>query len=240
MQWQESSIVLSARLFAENLRIVTVFNETFGKTSGLVRGIKTPIQFGDLSHVLWRGRTPEQLGTFQIENVFSPFCHAFADSRRILILESACALCSKGLPEKAPHPKLFSVLKSLFLSITGEDWLVNYVFFEISFLAEVGMGLDLSKCAVTGQTDNLFYISPCTGRAVIRSVGENYKDRLFRLPSFLVSNDNSPSNMDIFSALEMTGHFLRMYFCGISCRELPLSRDYLLTELGEKIHGVTA
>jgi DNA repair protein RecO (recombination protein O) len=240
LQWQESSIVLSARLFAENLRIVTVFNETFGKTSGLVRGIKTPIQFGDVSHVLWRGRAPEQLGTFQVENVFSPFCHVFTDSRRILVIESACTLCSKGLPEKAPHPRLFNALKSLFLSITREDWLINYVFFEISFLAEVGMGLDLSKCAVTGQTDNLFYVSPCTGRAVTKAVGENYKDRLFRLPSFLVSNDNCPSNTDIFSALEMTGHFLQMYFYGISCRELPLSRDYLLTELGEKIHGVTA
>ncbi|MDR2067848.1 MAG: DNA repair protein RecO [Holosporaceae bacterium] len=240
MQWQESSIVLSTRLFAENLRIVTVFNETFGKTSGLVRGIKIPIQHGDISHVLWRGRTSEQLGTFQIENVFSPFCHVFADHQRILILESACTLCSKGLPEKAPHPKLFGALKSLLLSIAKENWLINYVFFEISFLAEVGMGLDLSKCAVTGKTDDLFYVSPCTGRAVIKSVGEGYKDRLFRLPSFLVSNDNCPSNVDIFSALEMTGHFLQMYFYGISCRKLPLSRDYLLAELSERIHGVMA
>ncbi|MDR1375397.1 MAG: DNA repair protein RecO [Holosporaceae bacterium] len=240
MQWQESSIVLGTRLFAENLRIVTVFSETFGKTSGLVKGIKKPIQFGDVSHVLWKGRTSEQLGTFQIENIFSPFCHIFADPQRIFILESACTLCAKGLPEKAPHPKLFHALRSLFLSITGDDWLANYVFFEISFLAEVGIGLDLYKCAVTGRTDDLFYVSPCTGRAVVRSVGESYKDRLFRLPSFLISNDNYPSNGDIFSALEMTGHFLRMYFCGISCRELPLSRNYLLADIGEKIHGAIA
>jgi DNA repair protein RecO (recombination protein O) len=235
LQWRENGIVLSSKPFAESSRIVTVFNRTIGKTAGLIKGIKTSVQLGDISDVFWRGRTIEQLGTFKIENIFSPFTYVFNDSMGICAIESACYLCYRGLPEKAPHPALFDSLRTLLLSISQENWLANYVFFEIKFLSKVGLGLDLSKCAVTGKTDDLFYVSPRTGCAATREVGEEYKDRLFILPKFLIFNDDYPSDHDILSALSITGHFLKMYFCGINVGKLPLSRDYLVTELAGKI-----
>ncbi len=48
----------------------------------------------------------------------------------------------------------------------------------MGLLEELGFGLDLSKCAVTGVTDDLMYVSPRTGRAVSAEAGEPYKDRL--------------------------------------------------------------
>jgi DNA repair protein RecO (recombination protein O) len=204
-----------------------------GKSSGLVRGLKTPIQQGDISDILWRGRTAEQLGTFKIENIFSPFTHVFKNHLGILAIESACTMCQKGMPEKAPHPDLFRELSSLLLSISSDNWLTNYVFFEVKFLSEVGIGLDLSKCAVTGNTDDLFYVSPVTGRAVTQKTGEPYKDRLFVLPKFLICKDKAPASRDVLYALKITGHFLKMYFCGIDCNELPLSRGYLISEIAK-------
>jgi DNA repair protein RecO (recombination protein O) len=238
LQWRENGIVLSSKPFAESSRIVTIFNRTIGKTAGLIKGIKMSVQLGDISDVFWRGRTAEQLGTFKIENIFSPFTYVFNHSMGICAIESACFLCFKGLPEKAPHPALFDSLKTLLLSISQENWLVNYVFFEIKFLSEVGLGLDFSKCAVTGKTDDLFYISPRTGCAVTKEAGEKYRDRLFILPKFLISNCDYLSNHDVFSALSITGHFLRMYLCGINVGRLPLSRDYLMSELMEKSKGM--
>jgi DNA repair protein RecO (recombination protein O) len=231
LQWKENSIVLSSRPFAENSRIVTIFNRTLGKTSGLVKGLKVPIQPGDVSDVLWNGRIAEQLGTFKIENIFSPFMHVFNNSARIFALESVCFLCFKGLPEKAPHPVLFDSLQTLLLSISQDNWLINYALFEVSFLSEVGFGLDLSKCAVSGKTDNLFYVSPRTGCAATKEAGEKYKDNLFVLPQFLIFKDSCPTNHDIFSALQITGHFLKMHFYDINNGKLPLSRDCLTTEL---------
>ncbi|MDR1334484.1 MAG: DNA repair protein RecO [Holosporaceae bacterium] len=237
LQWQEDSIILSSRLFTENSRIVTVFNASIGKTSGLVKNFKTPIQLGDISNVFWRGRSIDQLGTFKLENIFSPFTHIFNKMPRILALESACFLCCRGLSERAPHPKLYDALKALLLSISRENWLMNYAFFEINFLSEVGVGLDLSKCALTNKTEDLFYVSPRTGCAATRDAGEKYKDRLFILPKFLVTKNDNPSNDDIFRALAITEHFLKMYFYDISNGKLPLSRDYLMAELAEKIKG---
>jgi DNA repair protein RecO (recombination protein O) len=166
-----------------------------------------------------------------MENVFSPFTYVFNHSMGILAVESVCFLCSKGLPEKAPHPRLFDSLKTLLLSISQENWLTNYALFEVDFLSEVGSGLSLSKCAVSGASEDLRYVSPRTGCAVTSEVGEKYKDRLFILPPFLISNNENPTSRDIFCALQMTGHFLKTYFCGINNGKLPLSRDYLLAEI---------
>lgn len=231
MQWQEQSIVLSSKPFSENCRLVSVFNRTMGKTSGLVRGTKTVINVGDISDVTWKGRNADQLGTFKIETVFSPFSFVFENPLEILAIDSVCTLCNNGLPDKAPHGRLFDSVKRFLLELIHDNWLLNYVFFEKMFLSEVGIGLNLSQCAVTGKKEGLFYVSPRTGKAVIKEVGEKYKDRLFVLPKFLLDADEDPSNEDILLALKITQHFLKMYFYGISSRELPMSREYLVQEL---------
>ena len=231
MQWQAQSIILSIKQFGENLRIVTVFNREIGKVSGLLKSSKTVVQPGDLSEVQWKGKTADQLGTLKIENIFSPFSYVFSSPTEILAIDSACTLCGNGLPEKAPHEKLFDSLKLLMFNIVKKNWFADYVFFEKIFLSEIGMGLDLSKCAVTGKKENLFYVSPRTGKAVIKEVGEKYKDKLFVLPEFLLKDFMLPSNDDILSALNITGHFLEMFFHGINGRKLPLSRDYLIQNL---------
>jgi len=231
MQWQEQSIILSVKPFSENCRIVSVFNRTMGKTSGLVKGMKSVVNIGDISDVTWKGRNADQLGTFKIETVFSPFSFVFENPLEILAIDSVCTLCSNGLPDKAPHGKLFDSVKRFLLELVHDNWLLNYVFFEKIFLSEVGIGLSLSQCAVTGKKEGLFYVSPRTGKAVIKEVGEKYKDRLFVLPKFLLDADEDPSNEDILLALKITQHFLKIYFYGISSRELPMSREYLVQGL---------
>lgn len=231
MQWQAQSIILSVKQFGENSRIVTVFNRDIGKVSGLLKNSKIVVQIGDLSDVIWKGKSIDQLGTFKIENVFSAFSFVFNNPIEILAIDCACTLCVNGLPDRAPHEQLFDSLKLLMFNIVKNNWFADYVFFEKIFLSEIGMGLDLSKCAVTGKKDNLFYLSPRTGRAVIKEVGEKYKDKLFILPEFLLKDFVLPSNDDILSALNITGHFLEMFFHGINGKKLPLSRNYLIQNL---------
>ena len=60
-----------------------------------------------------------------------------------------------------------------------------YVAWEMDLLAELGFGLDLARCAATGATTDLVYVSPKTGRAVSAAAGEPYRDRLLALPPFL-------------------------------------------------------
>ena len=43
--------------------------------------------------------------------------------------------------------------------------------FELHMLSELGFGLELDSCAVTGTCDELIYVSPKSGRAVSRQAG---------------------------------------------------------------------
>lgn len=239
MEWRDNSIVLSVKPFSENSRIVIVFNEAVGKTSGLVRGTKNSVQVGDINDVIWRGRTPEHLGSFSMENVFSSFQYVFNNPDKIFSIESACTLCINCMPDRVTHPKLFESMKSLLLSVAQKhfnEWIMDYVWFEICLLSEIGMGLDLKKCAVTGRNEGLCYVSPKTGCAVTSEAAGQYKERLFPLPKFMITEDESYTKQDIFYALDITGHFLNMYFYGINGKALPLSRGYMLDAIcGQKL-----
>ena len=228
MQWKEVGIILSVRPFSERARIVTFFNKSLGKISAVFKNTKSPIQKGDVCDIFWKGRSSEHMGTIKIETIFSPFGRTFQESEKIFAIDSACSMCSNGLFAAAPHENLFMSFMDFVFSITKDDWITSYIFFELSLLAEVGYGLDLSKCAVTGAKEGLCYVSPKTGCAVTKEVGWAYREKLLPLPSFMVSENITPNKYDIFCALNLTGHFLKVYFYGINEDELPLSRGYLI------------
>ena len=110
-------------------------------------------------------------------------------------------------------------------------WGRAQIAWELGLLAELGFGLDLSTCAATGRNDELFYVSPRTGRAVSLAAGEPYKDRLLRLPRFLAEPGETPSDGDILDGLGLTGHFLERHVFASLNRELPQARAHLLERL---------
>jgi DNA repair protein RecO (recombination protein O) len=98
----------------------------------------------------------------------------------------------------------------------------------MALLDELGFGLDLSRCAATGSNDQLIYVSPKSGRAVSASAGEPYKDRLFRLPQFLVSaRQGAVTGADIEAGLALTAHFLELRVLAPREAAMPEARHRL-------------
>ena len=91
---------------------------------------------------------------------------------------------------REPHPALYARTARLFdtLCRPGSDWPADYLRWEIRLLEEMGFGLDLSACAVTGAVEGLSYVSPRTGRAVSRAGAGDWAGRLLPLPAFLVGD----------------------------------------------------
>jgi DNA repair protein RecO (recombination protein O) len=83
--------------------------------------------------------------------------------------------------------------------------------FELAFLGELGFGLDLASCAVTGASADLIYVSPRSGRAVSRAAGEPYRDKLMRLPRFLQDDVEAASAADLADAFTLAGFFLERH-----------------------------
>ena len=111
----------------------------------------------------------------------------------------------------------------------GADWGGDYVRWELLLLDEMGFGLDLSSCAVTGARQGLAYVSPTSGRAVTAEGAGEYAPRLLRLPAIL---GGTPSNDDLSHALTLTGHFLDAWLAKTHVgRPLPAARDRLVARL---------
>ena len=73
-----------------------------------------------------------------------------------------------ALPEREPHPRCFHGLVTLIARL-GEGTaaaLPDYIRWEAELLTELGYGLDLARCALTGGVEDLTLVSPRTGRAV--------------------------------------------------------------------------
>jgi len=220
MDWTDRGIVLSARKHGESSLIVSLLTEQHGRHAGLVRGgagrrNRGVYQPGNLVNAHWRARLVEHLGTYTCE-LLDAKPAAFLDSPlELAALQSAASITELALPERENHPNVFNGLQIVLESLDEISvWPTVYVKWELGLLKELGFGLDLSCCAATGQTDDLVYISPRTGRAVSRQAGLPYHDRMLALPEFLITRDVSCEFSDLFDALKLSGYFLEHHVFG--------------------------
>jgi DNA repair protein RecO (recombination protein O) len=122
-------------------------------------------------------------------------------------LMSVCALLRAALPEREPHPVLWTATLPLLDALGSEGWTSAYLRWELRLLDELGFGLDLASCAVTGATEGLVYVSPKSGRAVSAAGAGAWADRLLPLPVGLAGTAPLES-VALVQGLRLTGFFL--------------------------------
>ncbi len=228
MDWDAPAIILDIRPFGEGDAIASVLTEDHGRHRGLARGAgnrRAAIwQPGNIVQARWVGRLSDQLGSFTAELVHPAAALAMDDAITLGILTSACAVADGALPERGPHPRLFAGLLHLIAHLAqGPDLIADLIRWEAALLAELGYGLDLSHCALTGTRDDLAWVSPRTGRAVSDAASGQWKHRLLRLPPFLLGQGPSDT-ADWRDGLALTGHFLARDVFGLQHRGLPQAR----------------
>lgn len=235
MDWRDEGILLSSRRHGESAAIVEVFTAGHGRHAGIVRGgggrrMAPILQPGGEVSVEWSARLEDHIGHFRIDPIRSRNAVIMADRAALAVLGSMTALISVALPERAGHPALYARSVNLLGRIgTGRGWPAQYALWELALLREIGFGLDLGQCAATGETADLIYVSPRTGRAVSRAGGAEWAARLLGLPPFvaagIVDDAAPPPAEDLAAALALTGHFLETRLAPSLPREtLPQAR----------------
>ena len=201
---------------------------------GASRKVRPFLQPGARVILRYRSRVSEQLGSAQVEPVGEGPSALFEDALALAGLAAAAAVSAGALPEREAHPGAFLAFEALSAALAHpEIWPAVYVRFEAGLLQELGFGLDLSRCAATGSTDDLIYVSPKTGRAVSRDAGAPYADRLLTLPPFMLSSQQGLGSGDIGAGLDLTGHFLEAFVFAAMNRPLPPARIWLMDRLRE-------
>jgi len=234
MQFEDEGIVVSVRPHGETAAIAEVFTRAHGRHLGFVHGgrsrkLRPVLQIGNHVDVTWRARLAENMGHFAVELRRGYAAESFENPIALNGLSSMAEL-SRLLPERDAHANLFEVMLFVLNFLDDQEaWPSLYVRFELALLEELGVGLDLARCAATGQSDDLVYVSPKSGRAVSRAAGAPYADRLFAIPPFLRRGDNRKTDpCDIADAMDMTGHFFsRRVFAELG-GDLPDVRKRLL------------
>ena len=234
VEWRDEGIVLSARAHGETSAILELFTREQGRYLGLVHGgvgrrMRSVLQPGNKLSAHWRARLSEHLGTFQVELV-RPLAGLLMDDPLALLALSAASATAGIVPEREAHPALYDGYEVLLETMQDEDiWPAIFVRWELGLLQELGFGLDLTRCAATGSCDDLVFVSPKSGGAVSREAGEPYKERLFRLPAFLIGTQaGEASDGDVAEGLRLTGHFLERHLFAAHERHLPDARIRLM------------
>jgi DNA repair protein RecO (recombination protein O) len=230
MDWRDHGILLNVRRHGETSAIVEVFTEDHGRHSGVVRGgasrrIAPILQPGAQLDVAWRARLEDHIGAFTVEPLRSRAATAMSGRLTLAGLNAVTALLSFALPEREPHPGLYRHSERI-LDLLGQDeiWPLAYLHWELALLEDLGFGLDLTSCAVTGRIDGLVLVSPRTGRAVTAEGAGDWADRMLALPPCLRGIGPAP-DADIALGLTTTGHFLETRLApALGHRPLPAAR----------------
>ncbi|WBH17485.1 DNA repair protein RecO [Sphingomonas radiodurans] len=215
MHLATTAIVLAIRPHGEHGAIVRALTADDGVRPGYVRGgrsrgLRPVLQPANTILGDWRARTDDQLPALTVELVHS-LAALHAEPLPAAALEWLTALTAATLPEAQPFPRLHAALTAVLDAIeaapAARGWAGALARYELLLLAELGFGLDLGRCVVTGTTEDIAFVSPKSGGAVSRGAAFGYEDRLLPLPPFLVAG-GEPDWPDVFAALAITGRFL--------------------------------
>jgi DNA repair protein RecO (recombination protein O) len=210
MQWVDEAIVLSAYPLGDQGLRAILMTRAHGRHAGLARGrqARSICQPGIFLQAIWRARLADHLGTWTLEVADASSLVLMDDRKRLGALTSACALVEALTADRDPAPDIHEDLKAVINLLAGPAWDIAYLRWELAFLGHLGYPLDLTRCAATGVTTDLAYVSPRSGRAVSAVAGAPYAERLLSLPGFLVDDTQAATPNAILEGLTLTGYFL--------------------------------
>ena len=215
MRFSTPAIVVALRPHGEHGAVVRLMTPEHGLQACYVRGARgrqlRPVLLpGNQVEAALSARTEAQLaqGTVELVHSRGPLLQEALPAAAI---DWICALTATALPESQPYPRIFDALDGLLAAIEAAQsaggWGSALVRYELLLLAELGFGLDLEACAVSGSNQDLVAVSPRTGRAVSAAEAEPYAGKLLPLPGFVLQGGQA-GWPEILDGLALTGHFL--------------------------------
>jgi len=244
MEWTDEGIVLGTRRHGEGNAILEVMTRAHGRHLGLVSGgagtrMRPVLQPGNSVQATWRARLDQHLGYFTVEGLQLRAAAFLAHAHAVYGASHLAALC-RLLPERDPHPNVHDGLAAILGEPDDRIGIgVGVARFELQLLAELGFGLDLDRCAATGEEVDLTYVSPKSGRAVSQAAGAPWHERLLRLPPFLRAEQIAarPSPEELAEAFALTGYFLMRHV--VEQREARISdaRDQFVAAVTRAVPG---
>ena len=238
MRFTAPAIIVSLRPHGEVGAIVRLLTAEHGLQAAYVRGARgrrmRPVLVpGNLVEASLNARTAAQLAQATVELVHSR-APLLGEALPAAAIDWACAVTATVLPEGQPYSRLYDALDGLLGAIeaapAASKWGAALVRFELLLLAELGFGLELDRCAVSGDADDLVAVSPRSGRAVGAEAAEPHAGKLLPLPRF-IREGGQAGWPDIIDGLALSGHFLLRDLITDRAAPVAAARERLIERL---------
>jgi DNA repair protein RecO (recombination protein O) len=235
MRTETKAIVCGLRSHGEHGAVVRLMTPEQGLVAAYIRGargrqLRPVLIAGNVVQAQLSARTETQLPQATVELIHSrgPL---LSEPLPAAAIDWATVLTATVLPEGQFYPRLYDALEGLLDAIeaapSASGWGAALVRYEVLLLAELGFGLDLERCAITGSNDNLV---PKSGRAVSAAEAEPYQGKLLPLPAF-VREGGKASWPEIVQGLDLTGHFLMRDLLTDRSKPIAEARNRLVDRL---------
>ena len=218
MTWDDEGFLISKNKYSENSLIVEIFTKNYGKVSGIIFGgtsrkIKNYLQLGNQLYVNYSSKTENKIGNFKIE-ILKAYTPVFFDNyRKLLCIFSAFQLIKILTAESQKNLKVYSLIKNFYTFLEKENWIKNYIFWELEFFKVIGYDLELKNLVKKELINNEV-------KYFVKSTKENKI-----VPNFLIDNNQDFLNEEILiDGLRLVGDYLEKSILKPNNINYPLNR----------------
>ena len=225
MNWDDSAYLVSKNRYSENSIIAEVFTENHGKISGIIFGgtskkIKNYLQIGNKIHVNYNTKSPTRIGYFKIEILKALTPLYFDNIQKLSCISSAMHLIKILTAEAQSNKEIFLLMNRFFEILTFDNWIQEYIFWELELLKLLGYDLELKNMVekeVLNEKVNYFVQSSTEKKSI---------------PNFLI--DQNYENVDLkilLKGLKLVSDYLEKSILKPNNLNLPSSRTYFVNLL---------
>ena len=225
MNWDDTGFLLSKNKYNENSLISEFYTKNHGKISGIVFGgtskkIKNYLQIGNQLYLNYNSKSDNKLGYFKLEiqKVYSPVY--FDDSQKLSCINSAMSLIRLLTAESQSNIRIFDLIEKFYLILSNDEWLKDYIFWELELLKILGFDLELNNLATKEIIDDKMIY-------VVKSKSEKKI-----IPNFLVDKKITVDDLNtLLNGLKLVSDFLEKTILKPNNLNYPISRTQFINSL---------
>ena len=224
MIWDDKGFLLSKFKYSENSVIADFFTTEHGKSSGIIFGasskrIKGYLQIGNKFQLNYQSKNETKIGSFKVEIIKAETPLFFNDRSKLHCISSSMSMVKLLTAENQKNPEIFNLIEKFFTLIKKNNWLMEYIIWELELLKLSGYDLNLSKIVKKTIENNKtkYFVESQTEKKIV--------------PNFLVENNNEVADKnDLIRGIQIVTSYLDKNILQPNNLNHPLQRvDFINT-----------
>lgn len=224
MIWDDKGFLLSKFKYSENSVIADFFTTEHGKSSGIIFGasskrIKGYLQIGNKFQLNYQSKNETKIGSFKVEIIKAETPLFFNDRSKLHCISSSMSMVKLLTAENQKNPEIFNLIEKFFMLIKKDNWLMEYIIWELELLKLSGYDLNLSKIVKKTIENNKskYFVESQTEKKIV--------------PNFLVENNNEVVDKnDLIRGIQIVTSYLDKNILQPNNLNHPLQRvDFINT-----------